>query len=162
MIQLTNVACIDAPTEKVWSVLADLEGVSSWVEPIKSARCNGEKSSGVGASRVCDLSGGISIKEDWTAWDEGKSFEYEAFGMPLIKRATNRWTLQPEGEKTLVVSDAEIELKGGLFARLLEPLIRPAMKAMGPRTLAALAYFVENGVSYQGKHRTLALAPRAC
>lgn len=162
MIKLTNTACIDAPIEKVLAVLADLERVPSWVEPIKRAHCDGGKSSGVGASRTCDLAGGISIKERWTAWDEGKSFEYEAFGMPLIKRTTNRWTLQAEGEKALVVSDAEIELKGGLFARLLEHLIPPAMKAMGRRTLTALGYLVENSLPYQGKHRTLALAPRAC
>ena len=162
MIRLKNIACIDAPADKVWSVLADLESVPSWVEAIQSARCNGDKTSGVGASRVCDLSGGMTIRERWTKWDEGKSFEYVAFGMPLIKRATNRWTLEAEGSRTLVSSDAEIELKGGFFRKLLEPIMRPAMKAMGSRTLAALGYLVEHGEPYPGRHRTLPLLPTTC
>lgn len=162
VIKLTNQACINAPASEVWRVLADLESVPSWGEPIKRAQCDGDKTTGVGASRVCDLSGGVTISELWTAWDEGKSFEYDASGMPLIKRATNRWTLQPAGDKTLVVSEAEIELKGGIFAKLLEPLLRPAMKSMGPRTLAALAYLVENGKPYINKHRTLPLLPTSC
>jgi len=162
MIQLTNSACIDAPADVVWSALADLESVHLWVEPIKSAHCVGGKSSGVGTARVCELAGGISIRENWTAWDEGRSFEYDAIGMPLIERASNRWTLQPENGQTLLVSEAEITLKGGLFGRMLEPLMRPMMKAMGPRSLASLKYLIENGTPYQGKHKTLPLAPVSC
>jgi len=163
MIELTNSACIEASTDKVWVVLADLEGVHTWVEPIKSARCIDGKSRGLGAIRVCDLSGGISITEEWTAWDEGKSFEYIAVGMPLIERATNRWELHREkGDKTLLISHAEIILKGGVFGKLLEPVMRPVMKAMGPRTLASLKHLVEHGTPFQGKHSKLALAPVTC
>ncbi len=90
MIKLINVGCINATAEEVWSVLADLESVPFWVESIKSARCDDGIRTGVGTRRVCDLSGGIEIKEHWMAWDEGTSFEYDATGMPLIREARNR------------------------------------------------------------------------
>lgn len=162
MITLRNTACIEAPTNKVWSALADLESVDAWVEPIKRARCDGDKSQGVGASRTCDLAGGISIREHWTSWNDGQSFEYTAVGMPLIERATNRWTLHSEDDKTLVVSETEIVLKGGMFGRILEPFMRLPMKALGPRTLASLKYWVENGTRYPGKHSKLRSAPVTC
>lgn len=162
MIRLTNVGCIDAPVEKVWAVLADLEAVDRWVEPIKRAHCGKDKSYGVGASRVCELSNGLSVTEHWTEWEEGRSFAYEASGMPMVRRATNRWTLHSENGKTLVTSEAEIVLKGGLFSRPLEFLMRPMMKSLGPRTLAALSYFVEHGEPFTGKHKKLPLAPMNC
>ena len=162
MIKLSTSACIEASTDTVWALLANLENIHAWVEPIISSHCTGEKSRGIGATRVCNLSGGISVTEEWTAWDEGRSFEYIASGMPLVKRATNRWVLHPHGNQTLVVSHAEITLKGGALAKLLEPAMRRAIKTMGPRSLAAFKYLVEHGVPYQGKHNELALAPVAC
>jgi len=162
MIKLKNEACIDAPAEKVWSVLADLEAVGNWVEPIVSAHCDSEVSNGVGTSRVCKLSNGLSIKERWIAWDEGSSFEYETVGAAFIKRASNRWTVKLRNGKTLVTSEAEVELKGGFLSKPLELLMRPLMRAMGPRSLAALAYLVEHDKPYQGNHSKLPLAPITC
>ena len=82
--------------------------------------------------------------------------------MPIIESATNRWTLYPQGHMTLGVSEAEIVLKGGLFGRLLEPIMRGQMKALGPRSLASLKYLVENGKPYPDIHSELALAPVNC
>ena len=82
--------------------------------------------------------------------------------MPLIERATNRWTLHSEDGKTLVVSEAKIVLKGGVLGRLLEPIMRRPMKAMGPRTLASLKYLVEKGTPYPSKHSTLPIGPVTC
>ncbi|WP_109355497.1 SRPBCC family protein [Sphingorhabdus sp. EL138] len=162
MITLINTACIVAPAEEVWIVLSDLEGVSSWVEAIEVAHCVGGQASGVGASRVCELNNGLSIKEKWVEWEVGRSFKYEAVGMPFMKRATNHWSLQEVAGKTLLTSKAEIELKGGRFGRLLEPLMKLLMQSMGPRSLAALAYRVETGKPYQGKHRNLPRVPSTC
>lgn len=162
MIVLKNSACIEAPVEQVWAVLADLESVHLWVGPIRSARCAGEKNRGLGASRVCELSGGVFVTESWTNWVEGSSYEYDASGMPVIERASNRWTVQPEGDRTLVISEAEIVVKGGFFGRLLEPVLRPMMKGLGPRTLASLKYYVERGTPYRGNHKELPLPPIFC
>jgi len=67
-----------------------------------------------------------------------------------------------DGGKTLLISHAEITLKGGIFGKLLEPFMRPMMRAMGPRALASLKYLVEQGMPFQGKHSKLALAPVTC
>ena len=162
MMKLENQACIEAPIEKVWSVLADLEAVGDWVEVIKSAHCKGPQRQGVGASRVCELSNGLSIKEVWVAWDEGRSFQYEAVGMPLVKRASNRWRLFSENGKTLVKSEAELEFKGGVFSKPLAFVMKPFFQSMGRRTFAGLAYLIETGEPYKGKYRDLPLVPVTC
>jgi hypothetical protein len=116
----------------------------------------------VGAERTCDLVGGRTITERWMAWEEGQSFAYEGVGLPLVKRAVNRWTVRPQGEKTLLISEAEVELKGGVVGRLLEPVLGPLMRRLGPRALAAFAYLVEQGRPYAGKASALPKAPALC
>jgi carbon monoxide dehydrogenase subunit G len=162
MIKLHASVCIDAPPELVWQTLAKLEDIQLWSEAVLAARCEGTIKQGVGAERTCDLKGKITIKEKWLAWDEGKSFTYEGLGIPRIKRATNTWTVHPEGEKTLLTSEAEVELKGGLVGRLLEPIIAPQMKRLAPGSLAALKYLVENGKPPSGRHADLLPIPSLC
>jgi hypothetical protein len=77
---------------------------------------------GVGAERTCDLRGGITVRERWLEWNEERSFTYEGLGIPLVARASNEWTVQPEGDQTLLTSEAEVVLKGGRLGRLLEPI----------------------------------------
>jgi hypothetical protein len=73
---------------------------------------------GVGAERTCELVGHWIIHERWVAWDEGRSFTCEGSGIPLVNRTANRWSALPHGDKSLLTSEAEVEMKGGLFGRL--------------------------------------------
>jgi len=163
MIKMLGSVCIDAPAAAVWERLAKLEDIKLWAEPIRRASCEGGLSRGVGAKRRCELAGNIVIEERWTAWDEGRSFRYEGFGIPLVKRASNMWTVSPHSDQqTLLTSEAEIELKGGWLGKLLDPLMEFAMRRMFPNSLAAFKYLVENGRPYEGKHSTLPRASAAC
>jgi Polyketide cyclase / dehydrase and lipid transport len=162
MINLSASVCIEAPASEVWAGLSKLEDIKAWSETVVDARCEGPISRGVGAERTCDLIGGITIKERWLAWDEGHSFTYEGVGIPLVAHARNEWTLHPEGERTLLTTKAEVVLKGGVVGSLLEPIAAYQFKRMGPRTLAAFKYLVENGEPPQGKHSRLPRIPVAC
>jgi Polyketide cyclase / dehydrase and lipid transport len=114
---------VSRPAEVVWARLARLEEIQIWSEAVLDARCEGALSQGGGAERTCDLRGGITIRERWLSWDEGRSFTYEGLGIPLVDRARNEWTVQAEGDQTLLTSRAEVALKGGPLGRLLEPII---------------------------------------
>lgn len=162
MIRLYASVCIEAPTSIVWARLAKLEDIQLWSEPVLHARCDGAILQGMGAERTCELAGNRIIKEQWVAWDEGRSFTYEGFGIPLIKRAANRWTVLPQGDKSLLTSEAELEIKGGILGRLLEPIIGPVMRRMAPNALAGFKYLVEHGHPYAGKARELPRAPLTC
>jgi len=55
-----------------------------------------------------------------------------------------------------------VELKGGPFGRLLEPIMALAFRRMGSNSLAAFKYLVENGRPYAGKHSDLPRAAATC
>jgi hypothetical protein len=144
VIKLYGSVCIDAPAAAVW------------------ARCDGPVARGVGAERTCGLVGNATVRERWLAWDEGRSFTYEGIGVPLLKRAVNQWTVHPQGDKTLLTSRAELEIRGGVFGMMLDPILAPIMRRMAPNALARFKYLVEHGQPYPGKPSELPLAPALC
>jgi hypothetical protein len=114
-------------------------------DAILEAPCAEGFKHGVGAQRTCRLTGGITIRERWLAWDEGRSFTYEGVGLPLVSRARNTWTVRAEGDQSVLTSEAEVVLRGGRLGRLLEPLVARQARRMGARSLAAFKYLVEQG-----------------
>ena len=162
MITLSATACIDAPAQAVWKQLAELEGISRWAPSIRKAHCAGARSRGIGAERTCELVGDLTITERWTAWDEGRSFTYEGSGLPLVKRAMNTWSVRPDGDRSMLVSEALVELKGGAFGRMFEPVFAAIFRRMAPDSLAAFKYVVEHGKPFNGPPSRLPRAPVAC
>jgi carbon monoxide dehydrogenase subunit G len=160
MLRMTRSVCIDAAAPAVWAVLSNLESIHLWVDSIRRSHCPAQ-SRGVGAVRVCELKQ-ATIRETIIEWDEGRSFKYRGEGAPMMKSATNAWTVEARGNQTLVTSSAEVVVEGGVFGLLLEPLLRPVFRRLGTRSLAALKYFVENGHPYPGPARQLAPAPASC
>lgn len=160
-MRMTVTICIDAPQEKVWRWLADVEAIETWSDAVIRARCVGSRKQGVGTERVCDLSNGTIIRERWLEWEEGRSFRYEGLGLPFIRRATNVWTLAPEGrDRTLLTSEAEIEFRG-VFGRLLSPLFHLIFARTAASAFAPFKFLVENGRPYTGDPRRLP-APAVC
>jgi Polyketide cyclase / dehydrase and lipid transport len=156
MLRLSATVWIDAPAAVVWERLARLEDIQLWSEAIRRASCEGPLSRGVGAEWTCEFRGNLVISERWIAWDEGRSFKYEGFGLPFVKRTTHVLSVHPEGEsQALFKTEAEVEFKGGLFGRMLEPIMALTFRRMGSNSLAAFKHLVENGRSYAGKHSDL-------
>src|SRR5262245_58747338 len=104
MIRLFVSICIEAPVEVVWAQLAKLEDIQLWSEAVVQARCEGPISHGIGAERTCELVGNRTIHERWIAWDEGRSFQYEGVGIPMMHRARNRWSVVSQGAQSLLIS----------------------------------------------------------
>lgn len=146
----------------MWARLARLEDIKLWSEAVVDAHCDGDVTQGVGAERRCDLKGGITITERWLAWNEGSSFAYEGTGIPLVAGARNEWTVQAVGDQTLLTSRADIVLKGGVAARLLEPIAGYQSRRMGRRALAAFKFLVEQGRPPDVRHAKLPRIPTAC
>ena len=162
MIRLVTTACIEAPPEVVWAHLSKLDALHLWTDAVHHSYLSGSCSSGVGAERVCDLGHRREMHERVTAWTEGQSFTYESADAPMMKRARNTWSIQPDGRGTRVVSEAEVELRGGIFGRLLELLFRPLLGLFLPNPLAKFKYWVETGRPFQGKASRLPVPVAVC
>jgi carbon monoxide dehydrogenase subunit G len=159
MLKVHGSVCIDAPVEKVWEVLSNLESIQLWVRSIRHSYCP-EASRGVGALRICELKQ-ATIHETIVAWDEGRSFTYRGEGAPMMKSATNTWAVESRGPRTLVTTSAEVELKGGVFGLILVPLVKLMSARIGAQSLASLKYLVEHGQPYLGEEPLFA-APADC
>lgn len=160
MLTMSGSVCIDAPPAAVWAVLSDLEKIPLWVRAIRRAHCPGLKV-GAGAVRVCELKQ-ATVRETVVQWEEGRSFTYRGEGAPMMKSAVNRWTVGGEGNQTLVTSFAQVELKGGVFGRLLEPLVKVMSSRLAASSLASLKYLVEQGHPYRGDISKLLPVPSTC
>ena len=162
MLRMKTSACINASPETTWNVLADIENIYLWSEPVLSSKCKGTQKSGVGTERVCEIGKNVVITERWIEWVDGVSYTYEGFNLPLVKSAKNTWSVKVEKRKTLLTSHYEIVLKGGIFGKLLEPLMLLISKKLGSDALAAFKYLVENGKPYEGKHSNLPRVSAFC
>jgi hypothetical protein len=137
--------CINAPATAVWESLARIEDIPLWSRGIISARTVPGRERGIGAERICQLVGGITLTERWLAWHDGASFSYEGHGLPGVRLARNTWTVEPHGTQTILRSAAQVELKGGLLARLVDPIAKRQARRMGRQALGAFKYLVETG-----------------
>ncbi|MCR4265933.1 SRPBCC family protein [Nitratireductor sp. ZSWI3] len=161
MLRMRSSVCIEAPAVRVWQCLSAIENIDYWVPAINRAYCETDQKAGVGAVRICHLDK-FDVREEFLEWEEGRSFKYRGVGAPMMAWATNRWRVEPVGDKTLVTSDVEMMVKGGVLGRLLEPIIYLALRLGLPNGLAPLKYYVETGEPFNGDPRRLPLADAIC
>jgi carbon monoxide dehydrogenase subunit G len=162
MLRMTDSVCVDAPVSTVWNALSELESIHRWSPTIRASYCVSDHTRGVDAVRVCELGGNVTITETVTDWQEGRSFTYVGTGIPFVKRARNTWRVDALGTRTLVSSVSEIEFRGGVLGRLLEPVMRRVSVRLGQESLASFKYLVEHGTPYEGEVKTLLPVPSGC
>jgi carbon monoxide dehydrogenase subunit G len=102
MPNIDNEIVIDRSPEQVWGVLGDLTAVTRWVPGVQAARMEGMR-------RTCTMEDGNEIHEEISDLD-GQSFRYEQTVHPLgFKRSEGTLNVEPNGDGTRVVWNAEIE-----------------------------------------------------
>ena len=132
MTELHHDIKIDAPIEKVWSVLADLEAVQYYNAGVTAARYVSPDREGVGATRHCDFKMGGSAKERVATWEPLRTMTIEMYdhAWPL-KSAQWRTELLPDGDGTLMVQYTTYEYTG-------DPAGAEAMREQWGQAIAAV------------------------
>ena len=124
MTKLHHEIKINAPVEKVWRSLANLESAKFTNSMVKTVKIISQNKEGVGSARHCDFKDGKFVEERVTVFEPNKliSFELYKHQWPLIFM---RWTnkLEKHGNNTLLISDTEYELKFGIFGKIMNILI---------------------------------------
>lgn len=124
MTKLHHEIKINAPVEKVWKVLADLESVKFTNPLVKTVKIISPNREGVGSARHCDFTDGKFVEERITSFEQNRliSFELYKHQWPLVfMRWTNR--LEKHDGGTLLISDTEYELKFGFLGKVLNALV---------------------------------------
>ena len=123
MTTLQHSVMINAPQERVWQVLTNLEEVANYNKMVKAAKCISENKTGVGSSRQCEIDKG-HIKERVTAVNEGQSLSMELYesNWPL---KFMRWTTEvsQSGDATLMKQVTEYEPGMGFMGKIMNALL---------------------------------------
>ncbi|MBI5379016.1 MAG: SRPBCC family protein [Nitrospirae bacterium] len=152
MPELQHTITINAPPDKVWKVLADLEAVQHYNPTVSRAQYISTNRQGVGASRQCDLKPKGVLKERVIAWEPNQAIALELYESPWPV-AFMRWRtdVKPHGSETVVSQRMEYRVKFGILGSLLDRLV---MRQTLDRTIAdvfdGLKRFVETGARASG------------
>ncbi len=136
---------IDAPVQQVWEVLADFGGIYRWAPLVTNSYSTSANNSGPEASRHRDMAG-QGIDEYITEWNQGRDFTYFAAGVGLIIGPSTTWSVEPQGDKTLVHTELRYGLGLGPLGVLMNALIyRRKFEQALEKALAGLKHHVKTG-----------------
>ena len=121
---------IEADRHEVWSTVADLEAISAWNPNVKAASC-GPVSSGVGATRVCELPFG-RVDEIVSEWAEGEHLWFAIGSHGAIRSADMGLVLAPSEAGTTVAAIADYHVAFGPLGAVIN---RITMKRLMARML---------------------------
>ncbi|TDT16627.1 uncharacterized protein YndB with AHSA1/START domain [Ilumatobacter fluminis] len=102
MTTITRTRDLPASPATVWATLADFDALALWADDIDHSSLATEQRDGVGTTRRVQM-GQITLIERVTVWEPDHRLAYDIEGLlPIVKRATNTWTLTPTADGTLV------------------------------------------------------------
>ncbi|MCI0633822.1 MAG: SRPBCC family protein [Actinobacteria bacterium] len=140
---------IEAPVDKVWSVLADFGNVAPWAPTIPASRLLTEATGGVGAERTCTHEAGFEVTERVVEWNEGRDFSYDVYGLPTpIESLRVTWAIRAQDNATMVTLTLRPEIGSGppgLTTEALEVGVRENFNTEMGLNLAGLRYHIETG-----------------
>ena len=151
-MQIAYSVQIDAPKDKVWEILADFPGVSSYNPTVGASRPLTDHHSGVGAERHCDLTiSGAYVRERVVEWTEGESYRVHIFDGKRTPPWKNPHAVLSvadggDGDGTIASGSFEYEMKyrpvGALIDRFM---VRPQFGKAFSLILAGLKHQAETG-----------------
>jgi ligand-binding SRPBCC domain-containing protein len=147
MTVLENSVRIDAPPDKVWSVLASLDALERYDPGVVKSEIVTSSQEGPGAARRCDLKPGGWFKERVAEWTPHESLSFELFECTLpVRRLKHSYTLTRDGSGTTVHQRMEYELKFGPIGKLMDlMMVRKKWDAGIKGFFAGLKRYVETG-----------------
>ena len=142
MTTLEHEIKIDAPLEKVWGILMDLELVADYNPMVRSAKYITENKTGTGAARICNFKPKGFAKERVVEVNGMTSVTMEIYetDWPL---KTMRWThfLVSEDSSTIMKTKTEFNAKFGIIGTIMERLM---MKPKFDTTLSKIFSGLKN------------------
>ena len=143
-MRITAIADLPATTQRVWAVLADLEGQARWMPDVASIRVLGPER-GVGARLAVRTKVlGVPLVTDRvvvTTWDPPARLAVRHEG---FVRGWGSWVLEDvEAGRTRLTWEEDLRMPPGLVGELALRCYGPVQRWMLRRSLSNLARLVE-------------------
>ena len=123
---------VDAPPERVFALLADIEQWPRWQPSVTEATIRGQDALSAGATFV--WKSGTRITSTVELFDSPRAIGWR--GRAIGTRAIHVWHLDPDGTGTLVRTEESME---GPLPRLMPRMVRKMLENGVRETLDALA-----------------------
>ncbi len=137
---------IAAPQHLVWKVLADIGSIHKWNPGVVDSHMTTVGEVGNGAGRRCELGGKIYLDERIVEWEPEKALTMRIVKTNLpFQVADIRFTLEEQGEQTLVTVAPQYRLKFGIVGALLDMVFVRAQYRKGMvNLLRGLKQYIED------------------
>lgn len=145
---------MQAPPERIWGLLEDIEGIVGWLPKprgfarvVKASIISGPR--GAGGLRRCTLEDGNTLDERFTVWEPPRRMGYAVVAdtLGVAKRMKSSNALielhpRPDGT-TRVTYGAEVEMRGLLNRLLAGPILRRVLGGIYQGSLENIRRIVE-------------------
>lgn len=125
MATIHNEITIDAPTEKIWEALSEIETLDRYDPTVKKSTAISTNTKGIGAKRKVDMKDGKNwFEEECTIWkpNEAVTYELTACSFP-IHHLKHSYSFEKAGNQIKVKQVMLYTVKFGLFGKLLDSLM---------------------------------------
>lgn len=139
---------VKVPAAKIWNVLKDFGALEHYAMGIKTSAIVGDKTSGLGAKRLCTFHDGSSLVEEIVDYRDGAGYTMRLsdYSLPLKSMVAEINVKKIDENTSEVTMATEFVVKGGIFGRLLGAfLMKPIMKGAFAKTISGLAYYTATG-----------------
>jgi hypothetical protein len=135
---------IAAAPNEIWDVLADFGAISSWADNIDHSCILVRAGEPVGTTRRIQVGRDVLV-ERIVEFDPPHALAYDIQGLPKRVRAvTNRWTLRPAGDPTVVTLTSMVEIGSRSSQHLVERALCRVLARQSDVMLAGLAQRMES------------------
>jgi len=125
MATIHNEIVINAPIEKIWEALSEVNTLDRYDPTVKKSTAISQTTKGIGAKRKVDMQDGKNwFEEQCTEWEpHGKlTFELTACSFP-IHQLKHSYTIEKSGDQVKIKQVMQYTVKYGLFGKFLDMLI---------------------------------------
>ncbi|MBS1656738.1 MAG: SRPBCC family protein [Bacteroidetes bacterium] len=147
MTTIHNEITIDAPVEKIWNALSNIDMLDQYDPTVKKSTLLTSSNRGIGAKRKVDMLDGKNwFEEKVTAFkpNEALAFELTACSFPVHK-LKHSYSFENVGGQIKVKQVMEYDMKFGFLGKLMDALVVRRQSDKGiKKFFGGLKSFVEN------------------
>ncbi len=125
MATINSEIVINAPIEKIWEALSEIETLDKYDPLVKKSTAISQTTKGIGAKRKVDMKDGKNwFEEQCTVWKPTEALTYEltacSFPVHQLKHA---YSFEKAGNQIKIKQVMHYTVKFGLFGKLLDALM---------------------------------------
>lgn len=136
-------ASLACSAQDAFELLADPNQLPRWVHDCTACEWTSSPPYGVGSTRKVVLRGGLTVHEEFLAWEPGERLTFTVTGMtvPLLRRMVEDYRLRPVSAATCEL-EWTVHYEPRSLAKLVLPIARPRFVALFERSAHSLEELV--------------------